>query len=177
VGEKKEDARGFNSIPNLPRRCIKVIEFCGGNRGGCSVRDGCGLFLVAAVLLVVMLGRGGGAVGERQAGGGRAVLQGGRAAQGQGRRTGAGATCRDGQGEGLARLVQLLLLAVPRGRGGLGWAWRRRRTGQKDAMAALSREMRCSRGTPWATTVVVQEREQENARQKDARLGLCEQDL
>jgi hypothetical protein len=90
VGEKKEDARGFNSIPNLPRRCIKVIEFCGGNRGGCSVRDGCGLFLVAAVLLVVMLGRGGGAVGERQAGGGRAVLQGGRAAQGQGRRTGAG---------------------------------------------------------------------------------------
>jgi hypothetical protein len=34
-----------------------------------------------------------------------------------------------GQGEGLARLVQQLLLAAPKGRGGLGWAWRRRRTG------------------------------------------------
>jgi hypothetical protein len=44
-------------------------------------------------------------------------------------------------------------------------------------MAALSREMRCSRGTPWVTAVVVQESEQENARQKDARLGLREQDL
>jgi hypothetical protein len=49
-----------------------------------------------------------------------------------------------GQGEGLARLVQQLLLAAPRGMGGLGWAWRRRRMGQKDAMAALHRKRRSS---------------------------------
>jgi hypothetical protein len=97
-----------------------VIKFCGGNRGGCSLRDGCGLFLVAAVLLVVMLGRGGGAAGERQAGGGRAVPQGGRAAQGQGRRTGAGATCR-GRAQPGGRAGAAGAAAAAGGAQGQGW--------------------------------------------------------
>jgi hypothetical protein len=61
--------------------------------------------------------------------------------------------------------------------------------GKEDAMAAHGRGMRCSRRTAWAmqereeedvlqgTVAAVQGSEEENARQKDARLGLREQDL
>jgi hypothetical protein len=95
-------------------------------------------------LLAMRTGAGGAHEAQAGAAGAHEELQG--EAPGHARQQewegGAGGPRAHGQGEGLARLVQQLLLAAPRGKGGLGCAWRRRRTGQKDAMAALHRKRR-----------------------------------
>jgi hypothetical protein len=156
VGKRKRTGRGFDSIPNLPRGRIVEIEFRGGSRSGGSVLFQAILLLFLAVLLLFVLSwtaAAGGRQGEGQRrGSGQAAYRGrgarvGAAHRGRGdtaalflwcwahRRCMAAAVQgrlakgAHGQGEGLARLVQQLLLAAPRGSGGLGWAWRRRRMG------------------------------------------------